>query len=61
MFAKAWWESPDDPSIRLITMVPSEAELWDSPGKLVASVLMLTAAISGQQPAVGDHATVRIR
>lgn len=61
VFAKAWWESPDDPSIRLITMVPSEAELWDSPGKLVASVLMLTAAISGQQPAVGDHATLRIR
>lgn len=61
VFAKAWWASPDDPSIRLITMVPHEAELWDSPGKFVASVLMLTAAISGQQPAVGDHATVRIR
>ena len=61
VFASAWWESADDPSIRLITVVPGEAELWDSPGKLIASVLMLTAAISGTQPAVGDHATVRIR
>lgn len=61
VFAKAWWKSADDPSIRLITVLPHEAELWDSPGKLLASVLMLTAAISGEQPAVGDHATVRVR
>ena len=61
VFAKAWWESADDPAIRLITVTPEEAELWDSPGKFVASVLMLTAAISGTQPAVGDHATVRVR
>jgi general stress protein 26 len=59
-FAKAWWESADDPSIRLITVVPAEAELWDSPGRLVASAIMLTAAITGAQLPVGDHAKVQV-
>jgi general stress protein 26 len=59
-FAKAWWESADDPAIRVITFNPSEAELWDSPGKLIASAIMLTAAVTGAKPAVGDHAKVKV-
>ena len=43
-FAKAWWKSPDDPVIRVVTLTPEEAELWDSPNKLVATAVMLTAA-----------------
>ena len=59
-FAKAWWESADDPAIRVITVMPNEAELWDSPGKFVAAAIMLTAAVTGTQPAVGDHAKLRV-
>jgi general stress protein 26 len=29
---EAWWDSPDDPEIRLIAVTPDEGELWDSPG-----------------------------
>lgn len=59
-FAKAWWDSADDPEIRLLTVTPDEAELWDSPNKLVASAVMLTAAVTGTKPAVGEHGTVRL-
>ena len=33
-FAKAWWDSPEDPAIRVIRVEPQDAELWDSPGRL---------------------------
>lgn len=57
-FAKAWWDSPDDPAIRLLTVEPTQAEYWDSGNSLVASVLMLAAAATGAKPAVGEHAKV---
>ena len=59
-FAKAWWDSADDPDIRLLTVAPERAELWDAPNKLVATAVMLTAAVTGTKPAVGDHGTVRL-
>lgn len=59
-FDKAWWDSADDPDIRLITVVPERAELWDSPGRLVALATMLTAAVTGAKPDFGDNATVRL-
>jgi general stress protein 26 len=58
--SKAWWESEDDPAIRLVTFVPKEAELWDSPNFLVSTVKMLTAAVTGAKPKLGDHARVRV-
>jgi len=57
-FDKAWWDSADDPSIRLVTVRPTEAELWDGPNKVAAAVLMLTAAVTGSKPKMGDHATL---
>ena len=60
VFAKAWWDSPDDPSIRLIAFTPSEAEIWDGPNKLVAGAIMLAAAITGNSTPVGDHAKVKV-
>jgi general stress protein 26 len=59
-FAKAWWDSAEDPRIRVITVTPDHAELWDSPGSLIASAIMLTAAATGTKPAVGDHAKVAL-
>jgi general stress protein 26 len=58
--SKAWWDSADDPDIRLITFRPDQAELWDSPNLLVSSALMLTAAVSGAKPQLGDHGKVAI-
>ncbi|RYE87342.1 MAG: general stress protein [Hyphomicrobiales bacterium] len=59
-FDKAWWDDKDDPDIRLITVTPERAELWDSPGRMVAFATMLTAAITGAKPDFGDNATVRM-
>ena len=59
-FDKAWWESEKDPDIRLITVTPERAELWDSPGRMVAFATMLTAALTGARPDFGDNATVRM-
>lgn len=59
-FAKAWWDSADDPAIRLITVSPEDAELWEGPNKLVAAAVMLTAAVTGAKPAVGEHGAVRL-
>lgn len=59
-FDKAWWDSENDPDIRLLTVTPEDAELWDSPGKLVATAKMLAAAVTGARPEVGDHGTARL-
>lgn len=59
-FAKAWWDSADDPDIKLLTVTPDRAEIWDSPNKLIATAVMLTAAVTGAKPAVGDHGAVRM-
>lgn len=59
-FAKAWWDSAEDPSIRLLTVHPTQAEIWDGPNKLVAGTLLLGAAITGSKPRLGDHAKLRM-
>lgn len=58
--SKAWWDSPDDPNLRLVTFTPEKAELWDSRNKFIAAALMLTAAITGAKVKTGDHAKVDI-
>lgn len=59
-FDKAWWDGKDDPDIRLLTVRPEDAEVWDSPGKLVAVAKMVTAAVTGAKPEFGDHGTARL-
>lgn len=59
-FAKAWWDSADDPDIRLLRVSPDRAEIWDAPGKLIATAVMLGAAVTGAKPAVGNHGNVRM-
>src|SRR5690606_4203903 len=53
--AKAWWDSPDDPSIRVLKIVPKDAQYWDSPGTVVSYVKMAAAAISSARPAMGEN------
>ena len=56
--AKAWWDSAEDPAIRLLAVTPDEAQYWDSPGKLRAYIRMAAAAVSSTRPAMGDNAKV---
>lgn len=57
-FAKAWWDSPEDPAIRVIRLTPADAELWDSPGRIVTTISMLAAAVTGRSPKIGENAKV---
>lgn len=53
--AKAWWDSAEDPNIRVLKVTPDEAEFWDSPGATVSYVKMAAAAIAGTRPDLGDN------
>ena len=59
-FDKAWWDDENDPSIRLLSVSPDDAELWDSPNQLVATSKMLFAAVTGAKPDFGDNAKVEL-
>jgi general stress protein 26 len=59
-FDKAWWDDANDPAIRLITVTPEDAELWDSPNQLVAATKMLVSAVTGAKPDFGDNAKVQL-
>lgn len=55
---KAWWDSPDDPAIRVITVEPDDAELWKGPSRLVAGAKMLAAAVTGAKVDFGENVKV---
>lgn len=56
--AKAWWDSAEDPNIRVLTITPSDAEFWDSPGTVISYVKMAAAAATGSRPDLGDNRKV---
>ena len=58
--AKAWWDSPDDPDLRVLKVVPKDALYWDSPGTVVSYVKMLAAAVGGSRPDMGANAKVEL-
>ena len=58
--AKAWWETADDPDIRILKVTPSFAEYWDSPEAIVNYVELAAAALSGEEPEVGENRKVRM-
>jgi general stress protein 26 len=59
--AQAWWDSPDDPRILLVTVTPQAAEYWENPGKLVNAVDIAVAAASGVRPPVNPSHKVDMR
>lgn len=58
--AKAWWDSAEDPNIRVLKFTPEEAEFWDSPGTVISYVKMATAAVTGSRPDIGTNRKVAI-
>jgi general stress protein 26 len=61
--AQAWWpKGPSDPNVRVLRVVPDQAEFWDTRGNSVTVALKLTAArISGEPPDLGENKKVRMR
>src|ERR1700749_2670239 len=58
--AKAWWNSADDPNIRVLKITPDDADDGDSPGAVIAYVKMATAAVTGSRPEIGDNRKVAL-
>ena len=58
--AKAWWESADDPNIRLLTVTPMGAEYWDGRGKVASYLSMAMAAATGSRPDIGEKRKVSL-
>lgn len=58
--AKAWWESANDPNIRLLTVTPTGAEYWDGRGKVASYLSMAMAAATGSRPDVGEKRKVSL-
>ena len=56
--AKAWWDSADDPNIRVLKVTPDDAEFWDSPGTIISYAKMAAAAVSGTRPELGENRKV---
>lgn len=59
-FAKAWWDSAEDPSIRVLKLAPDEAEYWESPNGVVSTIKMLAAAATNHRPDLGENAKLRL-
>ena len=56
--AKAWWSSAEDPNIRVLKIMPDDAEFWDSPGSVISYLKMAAAAVTGSRPDIGDNRKV---
>ena len=54
-FDKMFFDYAEDPTIRLITVTPESAEVWEGPNKLVAGIKMLAAAITDLKPTMGKQ------
>ena len=57
---KAWFDSAEDPRIRLITVHPDDAELWDGNHTVVAAMKMLASAVTGAKPDMGKNKKVSL-
>jgi len=58
--AKAWWDNPDDPSIRVLKVTPKDAQYWDGPGTVVSYLKMAAAAVSDARPEIGENRKVEL-
>jgi general stress protein 26 len=61
--AQAWWpRGPRDPAVRILRVVPEQAEYWDTRGNSVTVALKLVAArMTGREPDLGTNRKVNVR
>lgn len=56
--AEAWWNGPDDPSVRVIVVTPEDAQFWEGPHGIVATFAMVVAAATSGPPLMGEQRKV---
>jgi general stress protein 26 len=61
--AQAWWpDGPADPSVRVLRVIPEQAEYWDRRGNSMVVALKLAAArLTGQRPDLDQGKKVQLR
>jgi general stress protein 26 len=61
--AQVWWpKGPSDPSVRVLRVIPEQAEYWDTRGNAVTVALKIAAARdSGERPNLGANEKVGMR
>jgi general stress protein 26 len=60
-FYKAWFDGPDDPTIRVVEITPESAEYWVTKGgKIVSLVSMLASAVTGKNLEAGENKTITL-
>jgi general stress protein 26 len=60
---QAWWpKGPADPDVRVLRVIPENAEYWDTRGNSIVVTLKLIAArLSGNPPDLGENKKVLLR
>ena len=57
--AEAWLQcEPTDPKVALVMFEPTGAQYWETPGMLAGALGVLTAAVKGERPDVGENETL---
>lgn len=61
--AQAWWpRGPRDPAVRVLHVVPEQAEYWETRGNSITVALKLMAArMTGKEPDLGTNRKVNVR
>jgi general stress protein 26 len=57
---KAFWASPDDPSVRVVRIDPSVVEYWDSFGAIVTAARTAAARVAGTKPVLRENETFEL-
>lgn len=57
---RAFWDDENDPDIRVLRVRPSSAEFWASAGKVVTTVKMAAAGLTGAKPDLGINRKVAL-
>lgn len=60
VWAEAFWESPEDPGIRIVTVTPQHARYWDAPNAVVTTIAMVAGIVTGKQPKLGKAGDVQL-
>ena len=58
-----WWpEGPSDPNVRVLRLVPEQAELWDGPSSSAAAAYEFAKArLTGNKPDLGENRKVTVK
>jgi len=62
VFAKGWFDGPEDPDLRMIRFEMDSAEYWDAPSsKMVYLFNLLRSAVTGSEVGMGENEEVDVK